>query len=71
MNELIIITLLLCPPTKWVNLSKEPWNDRDKYEYNIASNRCPQKYLKLPCVKKFIKVRPLMYRVICGKEKKK
>jgi hypothetical protein len=71
MNKLVSIvlfTVIVCVATKLINLSDEPWNKRDMQSYRNAHKRCRLLYPKSPCLKKFIKVRPLMYRAICGGE---
>jgi hypothetical protein len=53
-----------------INISKESWNERDMIEMNTAKVRCEQKYPDAPCLTKFVKVEPLMYRAICGESEK-
>lgn len=64
----LLFLSLSCPETTFTNLSNEDWNDRDMSEYESTKERCGEKFPNSPCVKKFIKVRPLVYRVICGRE---
>lgn len=52
-----------------INLCSEPVNARDIQEEKIAAVRCAQIYPDAPCLKKFVKVRPLIYRAICGENK--
>lgn len=49
-----------------INISNIPWNQRDYSELDRAKSRCAELYSDAPCLKKFIKVRELTYRVICG-----
>lgn len=49
-----------------LNISKEPWIPRDYIEMDVARARCSSLYNDAPCLKKFIKVRELTYRAICG-----
>jgi hypothetical protein len=52
--------------TVLINLSPEAWNQVDLRNKAVAEKRCPVKYADAPCLKKFIKVEPGMYRAICG-----
>jgi hypothetical protein len=61
---------MLCELVILVNLSTDPWNKDDDKNKDVASKRCAVKYEDAPCLKKFVKVEPLMYRAICGEEKK-
>ena len=65
---LLLFLSTTCPETELINISKEPWDDRDDQEYVVVKKRCKVKFPNSPCLKKFIKVRPLMYRAICGKK---
>ena len=59
---------LTCPVTKLINQSKEPWNKMDAIAKNVAKERCgPITHHRSPCLKQFIKQKPLTYRAICGK----
>jgi hypothetical protein len=71
MIELLAFLILFCPAPKLINLSNEPWNERDKWQLEQSMKRCAQLYPRSPCVKKFIKVESLMYRAICGQEEGK
>jgi len=55
-----------CPKTNIVLIDKEPWSKMDQINFNIAQNRCPEKYKKSPCLKKFIRWGKLRYGAICG-----
>jgi hypothetical protein len=69
MSVLLFLALSLsCPNTEWINRSSEAWNSRDFTEYKIATKKCKIKYPNSPCVKTFVKMEPLVYRVICGEE---
>lgn len=57
--------LAACALSTILNLSMEPINDRDLQEKEAASKRCFYIYPEAPCLKQFIKVRPLIYRAIC------
>jgi hypothetical protein len=57
---------MICALAMFINLSQEPFNPRDFQEYTAARPGCARHYPEAPCVKKFIKVEHLMYRVICG-----
>lgn len=59
---------MICAVVLLINLSAEPWNKADKDNQDHATVRCGEKYPDSPCLKKFIKVEPLMYRAICGEK---
>ena len=61
---------LLCAVTLVINLSSEPINSQDEVNMGVAAKRCGELYKDAPCLKKFIKVEPLMYRAICGESEK-
>lgn len=55
-----------CIPTKWQNVTKEPWTDYDKSVYTQTLKRCPELYGKdFKYVSLFRKYKPLQYTVIC------
>lgn len=60
---------LICPTVILINLSNEPWNDRDMRELKTSKTRCQAKYLKSPCLKKFVKKGKLWYYGVCGTPK--
>ena len=62
--------ILACIATIVINLSNEPFNDTDRQNQKIASERCAVHYPEAPCLKKFIKVEPLVYRAICVEDTK-
>jgi len=43
------------------------WNKFDQATLTRAMSRCSYFYKDSPCLKKFIKVKELQYRAICGK----
>lgn len=58
---------MMCTTVLLINLSTQSWNTSDMLNKAIAQKRCSVLYKKeAPCLKKFIKVEPLMYRAICG-----
>jgi hypothetical protein len=62
----------LCGIVLLVNLSTEAWNARDNENKAVAQVRCKQIYKEeAPCLVKFIKMEPLVYRAICGEVKKR
>lgn len=65
----IITILLVCLPPKLINLTHEPWNAHDARMALEAKIGCERKYPKSPCLSKFIKVEPQMYRALCGGKK--
>lgn len=56
-----------CPKTKVVLLNDSKWTEHDELVFNRAKKRCKDIYAKLPCLKKFEKVKENMYHAICGK----
>lgn len=64
----LIILSALCADTKIYNVSSDPWNETDVINYAISTKRCPEKYPRSPCLKKFTKIRENTYKAICGKE---
>lgn len=68
MCSFVLYFLLNCIQPQMVNLTTEPWNPQDYDNLETAKIRCGILYPLSPCVKKFVKVRPLMYRVICREE---
>lgn len=57
--------MILACVTMIINLTSV-WTDRDQEHLDMAKVRCQQIYPDAPCVKKFIKVKKLTYRVVCG-----
>lgn len=57
---------MICAIVLIVNLSKEPIVNRDLEAVNIAKQHCGELYKDAPCVKKFVKMEPLVYRITCG-----
>ena len=66
-NILFLTILLNCSIPTIVNISGEAWNSIDERNYKQAIKRCPEKYPKSPCLRTFTKVRPGIYRAICGR----
>lgn len=58
----------ICVATIMINMSNEPWNDRDKRNMKNAEKTCAISYED--CLQKFIKKEPLNYNAICGGKKK-
>jgi hypothetical protein len=58
---------IICAATLMLNLTQFSWNKQDKQALTTAEKRCSELYKKSPCVKKFTKVEPGIYRIICGK----
>ena len=61
--------MLACVATVLVNVSSEPWKPRDDESLAQARGRCTQLYKDSPCLVKFVKVEPGIYRAICGGKK--
>lgn len=61
-----MILALVCPVVILINLSDEPWNDRDRRELNTSKKRCVLIKPDKPCLVKFVKKGKLWYRGICG-----
>lgn len=61
---------VICAVTLVINLSLYPINQQDKENQAVAAKRCVVHYKDSPCLKKFIKVEPLVYRAICGESEK-
>ena len=58
---------LLCSPVIVINLTTYPWNSTDEKHLEVAKVRCKKIFHnEAPCLKKFIKKEPLVYRAICG-----
>jgi hypothetical protein len=55
-----------CPKTVMVLVTPEPWSAMDQINFNLAKKRCPVKYKRSPCLKKFIRWGKLRYSAICG-----
>ena len=55
-----------CPDTVVHVMTPEPWSEMDQANLDIARERCPVKYKRSPCLKKFIRWEPLRYSAICG-----
>lgn len=55
-----------CPKTKIILVNDDPWSEMDQINFDIAKNRCPEKYKKSPCLKKFIRWDKLRYSAVCG-----
>jgi hypothetical protein len=55
-----------CPRTTIVLLTPEGWSAMDQINFNLAKKRCPVKYKRSPCLKKFIRWGKLRYSAICG-----
>lgn len=59
--------IMICELALYINLSKEPWTERDFKHGRFAEKRCEELYPRqAPCLKKFIKVSRLTYRAVCG-----
>jgi hypothetical protein len=56
----------ICPDTKFVNKSDEPWTDQDYKIFKSTKDGCIRHYNDV-CVSKFIKLAPTNFHVICGK----
>lgn len=59
-------SLLVCAAVIMVNHSDEPFNERDRKEFNTAKKICPREYPNKPCPTVFIKIDKLTYRMLCG-----
>lgn len=59
--------MLECAIAIVINLSKEAITPNDELAMTAAAKGCQERYKDAPCLKKFIKVEPLVYRVVCGK----
>lgn len=57
----------VCAAIIMINMSDEPWNDRDERSMKSAEITCHKKYDD--CLQKFIKKEPLTYNAICGGKK--
>lgn len=66
MNSLLLVTLLSCGPTNFVNQSAYKINTQDKQHLKAAQKRCPELYKQSPCLKTFIKRDVGIYWAICG-----
>jgi hypothetical protein len=55
-----------CPVVLIHVLTPESWSEMDEINLEMAKKRCPQKYKRSPCLKKFIRWKPLRYGAICG-----
>jgi len=56
-----------CKGTKMIGWKSEAeMTDMDKSSYNSAKKRCPQLFLKSPCLVSFEKRKVNTYRAICG-----
>ncbi len=62
---------ILCAIPLFINMSKEPWKDKDFMIFSNAVKTCDSdsRYKGNRCVKKFLKMEPQVYRVICGPNK--
>jgi hypothetical protein len=58
---------LICSAVILINISSEPWNDRDMRELRTSKTRCQANYPKSPCLKKFVKKGKLWYYGVCSK----
>jgi len=54
-----------CAKTEVLNTSGKKWNERDQKNLEHAKGRC-QYTTGLPCLKKFTKIKELIYHAICG-----
>ncbi len=67
MNSLLLLISLSCSVPQMINYTQYPWNKFDKQTLKRATKRCGKLYKTSPCVKYFIKMDKIDYRVVCGK----
>ena len=60
-----IVTAFTCPNVTVVNKTST-WGARDDEAMETAKKRCPEVYIKAPCLKIFTKEEDGVYRAICG-----
>ena len=58
--------LWACAATVIINLTAQPINKLDERHIAFAKKRCSVVKPQAPCLKRFIKVRPRVYRAICS-----
>ena len=64
---LLLALNLSCPNTKVLNISKEPFNKRDRENLSFSKKRCKKIFKDSPCLLKFMKKSELNYWACCGK----
>ena len=64
---MFISCVLFC--CTWVKTYDDNWSQIDKLNLERAQRRCKELYDgRSPCLTKFTKTEPQVYRAICGKE---
>ena len=63
--NVVFAATMACGPTKMINKSGEPWDRRDKINYERAAYVCKYRYAGM-CLVSFTKFKQRNYHAICG-----
>jgi hypothetical protein len=62
---LLTMILMVCPTTELIGF--DHFTEIDKINIDLTMKRCPQKFPKSPCLKKFYKRGFQTYWAVCGR----